>query len=237
MTTKILLVQQSRSAVDWLSPVLEKKGFEVIMARSQKAALQQLAADEPQLVIVDNTCPRFSGVKVCRAMRERSQHVPIVLILGADSQDNSEDTGATMHLVLPFTSRKLMNRIKKILPKEEEDILQVDKLALNLKARSVTRGGETYHLTPKQFKLLELFMRHPGQVLTRRFIMNQVWETDYMDDTRTLDVHVRWVREKIEENPSRPVYLRTVRNSGYCFAVPQAEIVAVDKEAGGEVKT
>jgi DNA-binding response OmpR family regulator len=207
--------------VDWLSPVLEKKGFEVTTARSQKAALERSATDEPQLVIVDDTCTRLSGPKVCRAIREQSQHVPIILIL--DQRGHSdENTGATMHLVLPFTSRKLMNRIKKIMPKEEGSVLRVGDLVLNLKARSVERGGATHHLTPKQCKLLALFMHHPGQVLTRRFIMNQVWETDYLGDTRTLYVHVRWIRQMIEENPNAPVYLRTVRNVGYCLAVPQA---------------
>jgi len=232
-TAKILLVQQSRSAVDWLSPVLEKKGFDVTRARSQKAALERLATDEPHLVIVDDTCPRLSGPKVCRAVRKQSQHVPIILIL-AKSSRGDEDTGATMHLVLPFTSRKLMNRIKKIMPREESSVLRVGELALNLKARSVTRGGVTHHLTPKQFKLLELFMRHPGQVLTRRLIMNQVWETDYLDDTRTLDVHVRWVREKIEADPSKPIYLRTVRNVGYCFAVPEGETSTAESVEGEE---
>jgi len=235
MTAKILLVQQSRSAVDWLLPVLEKKGFDVTTARSQKAALERLAADEPHLVIVDDTSPRLSGPRVCRAVRAQSQQTPIILILAESGREN-EEAGATMHLVLPFTSRKLMNRIKKIMPKEKETVLRIDELALNLKARSVTRGGETHHLTPKQFRLLELFMRHPGQVLTRRFIMNQVWETDYMDDTRTLDVHVRWVREKIEVNPSQPVYLRTVRNVGYCFAAPRAE-TSPDEGMEGEGKT
>jgi len=229
MTAKILLVQQRRSAVDWLSPVLEKKGFNVTTARSRKAALERLATNEPHLVIVDDPSSRLSGPKVCRAVREQSQHVPIILILAQSSHGN-EDTGATMHLVLPFTSRKLMNRIKKIMPREEESVLRVGELVLNLKARSVTRGGVTHHLTPKQCKLLALFMRHPDQVLTRRFIMNQVWETDYLGDTRTLYVHVRWVREKIEENPNEPVYLRTVRNVGYCFAAPQAEPPAAESE-------
>ncbi|MDY7041112.1 MAG: response regulator transcription factor [Chloroflexota bacterium] len=229
VTVKILLVQQSRSAVDWLPPVLEKKGFEVTTARSQKAALERLAAEEPHLVIVDDTCPRLSGPKICRAMREQSQSVPIILIL--EEGVRGDDMGATMRLVLPFTSRKLMNRIRKVMPREDESVLRVSDVVLNLKARSVTRGGVTHHLTPKQCKLLALFMRHPGQVLTRRFIMNQVWETDYLGDTRTLYVHLRWLREKIEENPGEPVYLRTVRNVGYCFAAPEAE------GEGGEEKT
>jgi DNA-binding response OmpR family regulator len=230
---KILLVQQRRSAVDWLSPVLEKKGFDVTLARSQKAALERLTANEPDLVIVDDTSPRLGGPKVSRAVRQQSQHMPVILILAQSSRGN-KDTGATVHLVLPFTSRKLINRIRKVMPSQEESVLRIGELALNLKAHSVTRGGETHHLTPKQCKLLELFMRHPDQVLSRRFIMNQVWETDYMDDTRTLDVHVRWVREKIEENPSQPVYLRTVRNHGYCFAAPQTEAPAAEGVEGEE---
>lgn len=233
MTAKILLVQQRRSAVDWLQPVLEQKGFEVTLVRSHKTALKRLAMDEPQLVIIDDTCPRLSGSKVCHAMREQAQHVPIILIADQGSRGN-KDKCATVHLVLPFTSRKLLNRIKKVLPSADESVLRVGDLVLNLKARSVKRGGVAHHLTPKQFKLLELFMRHPDQVLTRRFIMNQVWETDYMDDTRTLDVHVRWIREKIEENPSRPVYLRTVRNVGYCLTVPQTDSPAPAEVDDGE---
>jgi DNA-binding response OmpR family regulator len=110
-------------------------------------------------------------------------------------------------LVKPFTIRKVVNRIKKLVVEPCTHILQTGDIQLDCRTRLVRRGdGPSQKLTPKQAKLLETLMRHAGQVLTRRFLMKQVWQTDYMGDTRTLDVHIRWVREKIEPNPSRPIY-------------------------------
>ena len=118
----------------------------------------------------------------------------------------------------------VVNRIEKLIATPRAHILQVGDIQMNCRTRLVRRGDAPYQkLTPKQAKLLETLMRHAGQVLTRRYLMKQVWQTDYMGDTRTLDVHIRWVREKIELNPSKPIYITTKRREGYRFAAPKGE--------------
>jgi DNA-binding response OmpR family regulator len=124
---------------------------------------------------------------------------------------------------MPFTSRRVVNRVIKLLNHHQGSILRVDDLTFNLQTRCVHRGDRVNRLTPKQALLLQVFMEHAGQTLTRKFLMTTVWNTDYMGDTRTLDVHVRWLREKIEDNPSQPRYLRTVRGIGYRLGSPSAE--------------
>jgi DNA-binding response OmpR family regulator len=141
----------------------------------------------------------------------------LILAEGATDKDV---VGAAEILIPPFTSRKLINRLKRIL-KDEGKVLQAGGLTLKSGTRCVNNGCREWRLTPKEFELLKVFMRNPGRVLSRRFLMKKVWKTDYMGDTRTLDVHIRWLREKIEKNPSAPVYLRTVRRVGYRFEVPE----------------
>jgi DNA-binding response OmpR family regulator len=126
-------------------------------------------------------------------------------------------------LQLPFTDRRVISHVDKLLALRRTKMLVVGGLGLNLQTRCVHRGGDVYRLTPKQAHLLQVFMEHAGQTLTRKFLMATVWDTDFLGDTRTLDVHVRWLREKIEEEPSSPRYLRTVRGVGYRFGVPVAE--------------
>ena len=154
-------------------------------------------------------------------MRQKAGEVPIILI--HEEGNDSGQTEADFYLTAPFTFRKLANRIKRVVQSNEQgrEMLQVGDLILNLDGRSVTRGKKKHQLTPKEFKLLETLMRNPGKVLSRKFLMKNVWDTDYLGDTRTLDVHVRWIREKIEENPSSPVYLCTERGVGYRFEVPE----------------
>jgi two-component system phosphate regulon response regulator PhoB len=133
----------------------------------------------------------------------------------------SPNVHADVVLVKPFTICKVVNRIKKLLAEPSAHILKVGDIQLNCRTRLVQRGdGLPKKLPPKQARLLETLMRHPGQVLTRRFLMRHVWHTNYMGDTRTLDVHVRWIREKIEPNPSAPIYLTTKRRVGYQLAAP-----------------
>jgi DNA-binding response OmpR family regulator len=151
--------------------------------------------------------------------------IPIILLLAQDGQADEECrqvTGGNI-LRMPFTSRKVVNRVAKIAACHIGDVISVGELTLNLDKRCVARGDTVRRLTPRQAGLLEVFMRHAGQTLTRKFLMETVWETDYMGDTRTLDVHVRWIRERIEEEPSSPRYLRTVRGIGYRFGVPSEE--------------
>jgi len=181
----------------------------------------QVGANKPDLIILDATSPRLDGGRTCQALRQKVGEVPIILI--SKEGNDSGQAEADFHLIAPFTFRKLANRAKRAVQSGEQsgETLQVGGLVLHFGWRSVTRGREKHQLTPKEHRLLEVFMRNPGKVLSRKFLMKNVWDTDFLGDTRTLDVHVRWIREKIEENPSSPVYLRTVRGVGYRFEVPE----------------
>jgi DNA-binding response OmpR family regulator len=230
MSLKVLLIGKYASTLSSLRSSLERKGYIVSTVRSRKKALEQVGADQPDLMVLDATSPKLDGGRTCQALRQKVGEVPIILI--REEGNDSGQAEADFYLTAPFTFRKLANRIKKAVRSSEQggETLQVGGLILNLDRRSVVRGEKKYDLTPKQFELLETFMRHPGKVLSRKFLMKNVWDTDYLGDTRTLDVHVRWIREKIEENPSSPLYLCTIRGVGYRFEVPEQ---ASDVEPGG----
>jgi DNA-binding response OmpR family regulator len=222
MSLKVLLIGKVASTLSSLRPGLEKKGYIVSAVRSRKKALVQVCANKPDLIILDATSPRLDGGRTCQALRQKVGEVPIILI--SKEGNDSGQAEADFHLTAPFTFRKLANRVKRaVLQNGEEsgETLQVGGLVLHLGRRLIARGREKHFLTPKELRLLEAFMRNPGKVLSRKFLMKNVWDTDFLGDTRTLDVHVRWIREKIEENPSSPVYLRTVRGVGYRFEVPE----------------
>jgi len=219
MTASILLVEKARSSIDWILQSLERKKYEVSLARGEQEAVRRAASETPDLIILNATSPRIDGRKTCLALHENVAEIPIILIL-AEAKKDEEATGAAFILAPPFTSRKLFNRIRSILKGNEGETLQAGKLTLNLGTRRVNSGSKERRLTPKELELLKVFMRSPGRVLSRKFLMKKIWKTDFMGDTRTLDVHIRWLREKIEENPSSPVYLRTVRSVGYRFDIP-----------------
>jgi DNA-binding response OmpR family regulator len=220
MTASILLVEKAKSPIDWIHQSLEKKGYAVLLARSEKKAVQQAVSETLDLIILNSTSPKLNGLQICRALRGKAKTIPIILIL-AEGERSDDVMEATFVLIPPFTSRKLLNRIETILKNDEGKILQAGGLTLKLATRCVNNGRREWRLTPKEFELLRVFMRSPGRVLSRKFLIKKVWKTDYMGDTRTLDVHIRWLREKIEETPSSPVYLHTIRGVGYRFDIPE----------------
>jgi len=154
-------------------------------------------------------------------MRDTLNGVPIIHIRSDKHAVGDEKAGpGDISLDMPFTARKLHNRVLRLLPDDSDEELSQGPVKLDLRHRVVRAHGKEKRLTPKCAGLLEQFMRHPGETLDRSFLMKKVWDTDYVGDTRTLDVHVRWLRERIEEDPSSPQYLRTVRGVGYRFGVP-----------------
>jgi len=219
MAASILLIEKADSPIDWIRQSLEKKGYAVLLARSEKKAIQQAVSETPDLIILNATSPRLDGRHICRALHEEVAEIPIIVIV-REAETDDDVTEAMFVLVPPFTSRKLFNRIGTILNDDEGKIMQAGGLTLKLGTRCVNNGRREWRLTPKEFELLKVFMRIPGRVLSRQFLMKKVWKTDYMGDTRTLDVHIRWLREKIEENPSSPAYLHTIRGVGYRFDIP-----------------
>jgi DNA-binding response OmpR family regulator len=218
----VLLVEGRKPAAEYLAPVLDDQGFDVITARTRREALARVQEGRPAVVVLDHPSLRFSCRRFCDTLRDVDSAIStLMLVLQGERIDRS--VGARAYLRYPFSTKKLVNRITRLLPAPEAQVLRVGDVTFNIKQRCVVRGDRESHLTPKQACLLEVLMRHPGEVLTRAFLMRQVWDTDYLGDTRTLDVHVHWVRKAIEEDPRSPVYLRTIRRVGYRFEVPRSE--------------
>ncbi len=217
---RVLCIEPDANPQASLHAGLEKRGYFVCALPNDRTATQQIKSDALQVVVVNALMAPHRGEDICRALRSRGVDLPILLLLPHNTE-MAPNVQADTVLIKPFTIRKVVNRIKNLAAEPGAHILQVGDIQLNCRTRLVRRGKEPpQKLTPKQAKLLETLMRHTGQVLTRRFLMKQVWQTDYMGDTRTLDVHIRWVREKIEPNPSAAVYLTTTRRVGYKFAAP-----------------
>ncbi len=214
----VLLVEGRKPTGDRLAPVLSDE-YNLATARTRREALAKIDEIDPAVIVLDAPSLRFSRRRFCDTLDSDGVDTPVLLLY--DGSKAPKGTGARAYLRHPFSSQKLINRISWLLPAPDGEVLTRGELAFNVKRRSVTNGERESHLTPKQAQLLELFMRHPDEVLTRKLIMKQVWETDFVDDTRTLDVHIHWVREAIEQDTGSPKYLHTVRGVGYCFSVPR----------------
>ncbi len=230
MTVSILLIEKAKSPIDWIFESLQKKEYEVSLARNEQEALQQATSQMPDLIILNGTSAEINGREVCQALHEKVAEISIILIL-AETKRGEDVAGATFVLTPPFTYRKLSNRIRSILRGEEGEILRAGKLTLNLGTRRVNNGSKERRLNPKELELLKVFMRSPGRVLSRKFLMKKIWETDFIGDTGTLNVHVCRLRQKIEENPSSPKYVRTVRGVGYRFDIPEEAEGGTEREA------
>jgi DNA-binding response OmpR family regulator len=199
--------------------MLERNGFKVSRARNGKQAVAQAKEVLPALAVIDPSSLRINGARLSHMLKRAVDTIVVVWVLD-EGVTVADDGGADLFLQRPFTARKLLNRVRKLLPEIENDVLVVGEIVFNVEKREVRKGEHRCRLTPKQAMLLEALMSQPGEVLSRRFLMKHVWNTDYLGDTRTLDVHVRWVREAIEDDPSNPRYLNTVRGVGYRFDDP-----------------
>jgi DNA-binding response OmpR family regulator len=219
----LLLVEGNRASNNSFAPALRKADYRVEVFHSGNAVLTWAEASAPSLIVFDATAMRSSGARTCRRLRGLLTHTPIIHCR-ADFEERQPEAGADVYLRMPFTARKLLNRVHDLLPADPEvdEIIRYGHLRLSLGKRAIDVGGQgDQRLTPKLAQLLEELLRHPNEVLSRRDIMRRVWNTDYVGDTRTLDVHVRWVREYIEKDPARPTILRTVRGQGFLLAVPE----------------
>ncbi len=213
MANTIFYVGRSDPTLDAHWKVLEDKGWRVILTSSQKRAVERAGAEQPAIIIVDTTATRLSPERLCHLLRQRSPASALLLLIAAGAR--LPDAPCDSVLVKPFTQRKLSLRLQSLLKERTNRTLQVEGLVLDLSTRRLRGPKGEYTLTPKEFDLLLLFMQNAGRVLSRRVIMEEVWHTSYLGDTRTLDVHIRWLRQKIEAEPSRPTILRTRRGVGY----------------------
>jgi DNA-binding response OmpR family regulator len=217
----VLLVEGRKSSKNSLLRLIDGRSeYEVVVAKTCREALSKVHEVHPAVIILDLPSLTFSPHNFCASLKGKDIETPILLLLPpGEKVDHSLETQA--YIRYPFSAGKLISHILKLLPASGPGVLQVGDIILNIEQRCVIRGDRETHLTPRQVSLLELFMRHPGEILTRAYLMKRVWNTDYIGDTRTLDVHIHWLRKAIEEDHRTPVYLRTIRRIGYRFEVPE----------------
>ncbi len=229
----ILLVEDDEQIAEPLVFGLQSEGFQVLHARDGMEGLQQARTAAPDLVLLDVMLPRMDGFTVCKTLRKESS-VP-VLMLTARGQELDRvmglELGADDYIVKPFSFRELLARVRAMLRRRELDRgtapapgerLTLGQLVLDRTARQVWRAGQPVELTQREFDLLRVLLEHGGEALQRQKLIDQVWGVEWVGDTRTLDVHIRWLREKLEDDPSAPRYLQTVRGYGYRLVNPDA---------------
>ncbi len=223
---RILLVEDEVSLAESVRYNLEREGFVVSVAVDGRRALERFRADQPALVILDLMLPELSGLDVCRMIREESE-VPIIMVTAKDSEADKVaglELGADDYVTKPFSVRELTSRVRAHLrrahmqsPRPSEDLLGGGTVEMDVVRHEVRVGGEAVAFPPKEFELLETLLRRKGRLLTRDYLIEEVWGADYVGDTKTLDVHVKRIRRKIEGDPHQPAHLLTVRGLGYKF--------------------
>lgn len=220
--TKLLLVEDDQTLRETLAYNLDREGYEVFQAGDGLSALDLAREHEPDLVVLDIMLPGLDGLTVCRTLR-RERAVPIVLLTARTGEVDrivGLDSGADDYIVKPFSLGELLARLRAVMRRghgPSATKLQSGGLTLDLVAHRALRGNARLNLAPKEFDLLAELIRHKGAVLTRDLLLQRVWGFDFEGDTRTVDVHIRMLREKIEEDPADPQLIQTVRGIGYRF--------------------
>ncbi|MEO7752703.1 MAG: response regulator transcription factor [Terracoccus sp.] len=223
--SRILIVEDEVSFSDPLSYLLRKEGYDVAVAETGPDGLAEFEANGADLVLLDLMLPGLSGVDVCRALRQRSS-VPVIMLTAKDSEIDKVvglEIGADDYVTKPYSSRELLARVKAVLRRlaEPEDLapptLEAGPVRMDVERHTVNVSGRLLSLPLKEFELLEMLLRNAGRVLTRMQLIDRVWGSDYVGDTKTLDVHVKRLRAKIEPDPANPVHIVTVRGLGYKF--------------------
>ncbi|MCW5876753.1 MAG: response regulator transcription factor [Anaerolineales bacterium] len=212
---RILWVEGRWTSNPEFIPALLQKGFQVERASSGKQALTLVGVSKHDLVIVDAASMRTNGKRICTSVRDRIDGMPILLISDKQYPVDADFECANAVLVLPFTQRKLINRIGLLLPGDGSGIQKAGPLELDLNAQTVKAQGKKTPLTPRLMKLLRMLVDNAGEVVDRDTLFKNVWRTDYTGDTRTLDVHISWLRQAIEKDPKKPKLLHTIRRVGY----------------------
>ena len=224
---KILVVDDEETMVRSLATLLGAEGYEVMTASDGPRALAAARAQRPELIVLDIMLPGVDGMEVCRQIRAWST-VPIIMLTAKTAEVDTVvglEVGADDYVTKPFSPRELVARVKAQLRRvqmlashAEGDRFEAGDVAMDIGRRHVTVTGREVALSPKEFDLLRVLLSHAGRVLGRDFLLNQVWGEDFFGDTRTLDVHIRWLREKIEDDPGRPQRIQTVHGVGYRLA-------------------
>jgi DNA-binding response OmpR family regulator len=192
---------------------LQKKGFDIRSFQNGSQAGSKLKQINPAVVVVNAASLRSTGVRICLSLRKKDQKVPIILILAKEKPIDKNLADSV--LALPFTAQKLANRIKALMPGDGNNLVSVGPIRLDVEHRRVRCLGKNTKLTPRLITLLHILMDKHGEVVERESLFKKVWETNYTGDTRTLDVHISWLRRAIELDPDNPKFLKTIRGVGY----------------------
>jgi DNA-binding response OmpR family regulator len=235
MADKILIVEDEVSLQETLAYNLKHQGYEVETVGDGNSALDAARRLHPDLILLDVMLPGIDGVEVCRILRQE-MNTPVLILTARDDEIDRVvglELGADDYMTKPFSMRELMARVKARLrvvrlireeieaaagtPPVNNQVLNFDNLNIDMTRREIRLNGQIVALKPKEFDLLVFLAQHPGQVLSREFVLEKVWGWDYIGDSRTVDVHIRWLREKIEPDPAVPRRILTVRGAGYRF--------------------
>lgn len=223
--TRILVVEDEESFSDPLSYLLRREGYEVSVADDGPAALEEFERNGADLVLLDLMLPGLPGTEVCRRLRSKS-NVPVIMLTAKDGEIDKVvglELGADDYVTKPYSSRELVARVRAVLRRGSEpeqlggSTVEAGPVRMDIERHVVTVGGEPVAMPLKEFELLEMLLRNAGRVLTRMQLIDRVWGSDYVGDTKTLDVHVKRLRGKIEPDPANPRHLVTVRGLGYKF--------------------
>jgi len=229
--TRILLVEDEIALSEPLAFLLGREGFEVTVAETGPEAMELFASSNPDLVLLDLMLPGIPGTEVCRQIRVISQ-VPIIMLTAKDSEVDvvvGLELGADDYVTKPYSTRELLARVRAVMrrrveegvPLSSDDILASGHISLDVDRHTLQVHGKLTPMPLKEFELLEYLMRNEGRVLTRGQLIDRVWGSDYFGDTKTLDVHIKRIRSRIETDPKEPVMLMTVRGLGYRFDAPR----------------
>src|SRR5919106_6036312 len=222
----ILLVEDEASLAESFRYNLEREGFRVTVAPDGNRGLERFRSERPSLVVLDLMLPEMSGLDLCKLIREESQ-VPIIMLTAKDAEADKVaglELGADDYITKPFSMRELVSRVRAQLRRARMSVtesprgrLSSGKIQVDPDRHEVTVAGKSIPMTPKEFAILELLMDRKGRLLTRDFLIEEVWGPEYVGDTKTLDVHIRRLREKVEDDPKNPKNILTVRGLGYKF--------------------
>jgi len=229
--TRVLVVEDEESFSDALSYMLRREGFDAVVAGTGPDALAEFDRGGADVVLLDLMLPGLSGTEVCRAIRQRS-NVPVIMLTAKDSEIDKVvglEIGADDYVTKPYSYRELVARVHAVLRRgagqddlSEPSVLAVGRVRMDVDRHELSVDDEPVAMPLREFELLELFLRNPDRVLTRGQLIDRIWGANYVGDTKTLDVHVKRVRAKIEADPARPTMLQTVRGLGYKLVTPEA---------------
>ena len=209
----ILVIEGRHAEIPSFATDLQKKGFDIRSFQNGSQAVSKIKQLSPSLIVINAASLRSTGIRICLSVRKKDSKLPIILIL--ENEKTVDKDLAEVVLALPFTVQKLINRIKALLPSDSKNVITTGPIQLDVEQKRVRCLSKSTKLTPRLMALLQILMEKHGEVVEREALFKKVWETNYTGDTRTLDVHISWLRRAIELDPNNPKFLKTIRGVGY----------------------